>query len=1339
MMDCFSKEACTRGAFKGLPVLLHEDESHTEKGTVVGCFRDKCKTVLKEQTLNHVFKVSPHHGAAFTAGDEVNLQSIQSSLQMLLQNLPSHEEGSRDGVVIMDDGSGNGDVAVDKQSAVGDLKFMQGGLVLESQAAFSSVRSNACISRGKWMYEVTLETAGIQQLGWATRSCKFTREEGVGDSTDSYAYDGRRVRKWSVSWHSYGQPWVSGDVIGCCINLDKGEISFLRNGVSLGVAFTEVGNSDPKLPYYPAISLSQGERCDLNFGGRPFRYPVEGFEPIQAPPLMKDTRLPVLTQAQYLLGCLQRLLQLDSKEVVAAMAPEERLRRLKPLGEDSYLVGKEICKSLAKLLMEECQSIRSLEYVTWGALVSSLMELHRLQPPHDVLSVDTALDLILSFLDSNIARSCICIVMDALAFGCRTSSITLAESPFTGSYPYLSLAIHLLRRKDILMHWCRFGSFELCLEGLLSKKGPNKYDLERLMPTVWWPGSREDSCTKNNMQQTAQALSKAIDKVEELQWELSHCLLEFVPNSSTGAGPSDLLAKSTHPSGSMFMSFLRHLVGKNRGAARNMPPPGLSDNSVLMTAYTVLLRFLSEGVPSSSVKTARKEQDADVGFLHRGGSRSFNVQLFLDAESYASDFARLGGTFSHLLKAHILAPDDCDPIVWEEGCMENDEKKVTHLGKQKPCCCPGLSGSPVSCGKVFVRVLNKGFNIHVNSVSESRGATRPDQGRRNCTEDEDEKPSSSGRVEPLYSSSSYHNLKKNSCKAFVSDAVQEEELLDIMVLLYHLGVAPNFKQASYYLQHQLQYITQLDDTDRQIRTEKASSDHLKRLKEARAVYREDLIECVRQSTWYRVSLFSKWKQRGMFATCMWIVQLLLVLSKRDALFSFVPEYYVETLLDCFHALRRSDPLFVSPTALLQQGLSPLITFLVTHFNDTRIANSDIRDALLQSISVLVQYKEHVVAFESNAAATEVMPAALLSAFDNRFWIPVTNILLRLCKGTGFGSSKSSTHGESCSPTFQALLRERCIQDEKLFSSFLNRLFNTLNWTITEFSVSMKELQEQSEHRQVADLQQRKCSIMFELSCNLERILEFFTRELPQAFLSGPEMNLVRLCELLMFVLNHTTTTADATFFESTLRHQGQSLEKINRAMILAPLVGIILNLSAAKESVQYARHDVAQAILNVDVSSVATGNFEYLVEFSWGTAFKGDPSLARLPDLKDFLRQLKIEASAVKQRELEEDSVATVFDYEHGNTTGDEKEDICSICYACEINTIFHPCSHKSCWRCISRHLLNNQRCFFCNATVQDLRSMSVMPASAHNQFGDSEAPKGVVGESGLLFKMDSP
>jgi len=88
-----------------------------------------------------------------------------------------------------------------------------------------------------------------------------------------------------------------------------------------------------------------------------------------------------------------------------------------------------------------------------------------------------------------------------------------------------------------------------------------------------------------------------------------------------------------------------------------------------------------------------------------------------------------------------------------------------------------------------------------------------------------------------------------------------------------------------------------------------------------------------------------------------------------------------------------------------------VTFVVTHFNDPRISSADLRDLLLQSISVLVQYKEYLAVFESNEAANQRLPKALLSAFDNRSWIPVTNILLRLCKGSGFSFSKN---GESSS-------------------------------------------------------------------------------------------------------------------------------------------------------------------------------------------------------------------------------------------------------------------------------------------------------------------------------------
>jgi Kip1 ubiquitination-promoting complex protein 1 len=80
--------------------------------------------------------------------------------------------------------------------------------------------------------------------------------------------------------------------------------------------------------------------------------------------------------------------------------------------------------------------------------------------------------------------------------------------------------------------------------------------------------------------------------------------------------------------------------------------------------------------------------------------------------------------------------------------------------------------------------------------------------------------------------------------------------------------------------------------------------------------------------------------------------------------------------------------------------------------------------------------------------------------------------------------------------------------------------------------------------QVTELQQRKCTIMLELSCNLERILEFFTQELSHAFLLGAEMNLVRLSELIIFVLNHTTSSSDAQIFDRYVSHEGDHINYI---------------------------------------------------------------------------------------------------------------------------------------------------------------------------------------------------
>ena len=50
------------------------------------------------------------------------------------------------------------------------------------------------------------------------------------------------------------------------------------------VAFNNVRRHRKGLAYFPALSLSHGEHCTLNFGNTPFQYPIEGFRPLQDPP-----------------------------------------------------------------------------------------------------------------------------------------------------------------------------------------------------------------------------------------------------------------------------------------------------------------------------------------------------------------------------------------------------------------------------------------------------------------------------------------------------------------------------------------------------------------------------------------------------------------------------------------------------------------------------------------------------------------------------------------------------------------------------------------------------------------------------------------------------------------------------------------------------------------------------------------------------------------------------------------------------------------------------------------------------------------------------------------------
>ena len=108
---------------------------------------------------------------------------------------------------------------------------------IEAIQSFSGARTNTCVTKGKWCYEVEIITNGLLQLGWCQLSTPFTSRLGVGDDITSYAVDGWRKVKWHGKHAEYGKLWDVGDIVGCCIDIDNQKIEYFLNGEKFGIAF----------------------------------------------------------------------------------------------------------------------------------------------------------------------------------------------------------------------------------------------------------------------------------------------------------------------------------------------------------------------------------------------------------------------------------------------------------------------------------------------------------------------------------------------------------------------------------------------------------------------------------------------------------------------------------------------------------------------------------------------------------------------------------------------------------------------------------------------------------------------------------------------------------------------------------------------------------------------------------------------------------------------------------------------------------------------------------------------------------------------------------------------
>ena len=142
--------------------------------------------------------------------------------------------------------------------------------------------ANIYASSGKFYWEVTLTSGSAFGIGVASDIFSSADYPGYGTGAANgqvswgYNQNGVKIHN-ATSTSSYGSSYTVGDTIGVAMNLDTGELEYYKNGVSQGVAFTDLEGN------LTACHADTGSAAgfNYNFGQKPFKFaPPDGFQPL---------------------------------------------------------------------------------------------------------------------------------------------------------------------------------------------------------------------------------------------------------------------------------------------------------------------------------------------------------------------------------------------------------------------------------------------------------------------------------------------------------------------------------------------------------------------------------------------------------------------------------------------------------------------------------------------------------------------------------------------------------------------------------------------------------------------------------------------------------------------------------------------------------------------------------------------------------------------------------------------------------------------------------------------------------------------------------------------------
>jgi len=138
-------------------------------------------------------------------------------------------------------------------------------------ATNGSVRANKGVSSGKWYWEIKFISGSSVMVGVGNTLASLTSLSYTTNNIRLYYINGAKYPGGAA----YGAAYTVNDVIGVALDMDVGTLTFYKNGVSQGIAFTDIKTIGlPIYPYQSSGSSTAPYSVTANFGATTFAYTI---------------------------------------------------------------------------------------------------------------------------------------------------------------------------------------------------------------------------------------------------------------------------------------------------------------------------------------------------------------------------------------------------------------------------------------------------------------------------------------------------------------------------------------------------------------------------------------------------------------------------------------------------------------------------------------------------------------------------------------------------------------------------------------------------------------------------------------------------------------------------------------------------------------------------------------------------------------------------------------------------------------------------------------------------------------------------------------------------------